>query len=180
MIPPQDADGKQTRQHSRRQSALLNKVSGLLHQTTAAYPSQTVEPDTYQIWLTDWMEIARKHGFEMLEAAVVRHRLTGNGFIPLASDLSVLIPQIKSENAGKAVKARPKFQACDKIVNGGQGNGGEECKEGMWFHWAVVSDSQGNPMYDGKPVKRCRMCDCLKEWKRSCGLAAQPSIIDRQ
>ena len=133
MIPPRDADGKQTRLHSRRQSALLNKVSVLLHQTTAAYPSQTIESDTYQIWLTDWMEIARNHGFELLEAAVVRHRLTGNSFITLPSDLNALIPQIKSEDAGKAVKARRKFQACEKIVNGGQGDGGEECKEGMWL-----------------------------------------------
>jgi len=87
------------------------------------------------------MEITRNHGFELLEAAVVRHRLTGNRFIPLPSDLNALIPQIKSEDAGKAVKARPKFQACEKILNGGQGNGGEECKEGMCFigQWSTMA-----------------------------------------
>jgi hypothetical protein len=167
----QTSDTSTTKPRTRQELKLLRAVSGLLSRTLAAYPTQTVKNDTVEIWTEDWLKIASNQTFEALQAAVERHRQHGDGFIPQATTLNGLISEMAQARRDAAARVKVKFKACEKET-GTYGTPSWSKCAGGWLMFEAVTygrdnedGSRGAPMYDGKPQRFVKACDCLIAWR---------------
>lgn len=60
------------REVSTRSDERLNELAVLMAQMQAAYPSIELLPDTAEIWIALWIEMAEEHGIELFRMALWR------------------------------------------------------------------------------------------------------------